>query len=205
MIWHVNIPFTCSYCIPHYFYIYLGFYLILIILCGLSTSIRTPFHVRFPSCTSFCIPSGLYHSHHTIPLSGWYNRQRIPGHCIWPEVIFFTLIATSKYFVTVVFWLYGLIAGLRENFSSIECFKSTVDRPGYCPWSSHFFPNIVSIRKVSKIAGKKNNLAASVTILDGKKKTMVNFVNHALHHPKLDDLISEFRDPCILSLSQGTL
>lgn len=26
---------------------------------------------------------------------------------IWPEVVFFSLVATSKYFVTVVFWLYG--------------------------------------------------------------------------------------------------
>ena len=38
-----------------------------------------------------------------------------------------------------------------------------------------------------------------------EKKTMINLVSHALHHPRQHDLISKFKDSCILSRSQGML
>jgi len=82
----------------------------------------------------------------------WKKLQATVVNDIWPEVLFFSLIATSKNVHPVSSSADVSHSGLcrwKVDFHRFECLKPAVDRIGYRVGFGHLFPNFIRLRKVS--------------------------------------------------------
>ena len=84
----------------------------------------------------------------------WKKLQATVVNDIWPEVLFFSLIATSKNahpFSSSADASHSGLCCWKVDFHRFECLEPAVDRIGYRAGFGHLFPNFIRLRKVSFI------------------------------------------------------
>ena len=67
---------------------------------------------------------------------------------IWPEVLFFTLVATSMGYSTIIYLLLIPASGnfgIQKHLQRPRNLQSTLDGSWYGTWFGHLFPNILGV------------------------------------------------------------